>query len=80
MFWVQECLKKLNLEYRHVSIDDKALRGSKSGIHLVSAVASELGISLGQVKSNEITAIPKLLDFLLLKGCIVSVDAIGLPV
>ncbi len=81
MAWVQECLKKLNLEYRHISIDGKTLRGSKSGIHLVSAVASELGISLGQVKtdekSNEITAIPELLDLLLLKGCIVSIDALG---
>lgn len=81
MAWVQESLKELNLDYQHISIDGKALRGSKSGIHLVSAVASELGISLGQVKtdekSNEITAIPKLLDLLLLKGCVVSIDAMG---
>lgn len=81
MAWVQETLKNLELDYQHISIDGKTLRGSKSGIHLVSAVASELGISLGQVKteekSNEITAIPKLLDLLLLKGCVVSIDAMG---
>ncbi|MFL9933827.1 ISAs1 family transposase [Paraburkholderia sp. RL18-103-BIB-C] len=49
--------------------------------HLVSAYGSGLGIVLGQVrtadKSNEITAIPELLDALLLKGAIVTIDAMG---
>ncbi|MCA8036359.1 MULTISPECIES: hypothetical protein [Burkholderia cepacia complex] len=59
-----------------VAIDGKSVRGSRStnqrGIHLISAWASQLGVSLGQVctadKSNEITAIPKLPDVLLLKS------------
>lgn len=68
-----------------VNIDGKTLRRSKSpggkAIHLVSAFANGLGLALGQVKtaekSNEITAIPELLDALLLKGCIVTIDAMG---
>ncbi|BAX60971.1 ISAs1 family transposase [Burkholderia stabilis] len=68
-----------------VAIDGKTVRGSRSanqpGIHLVSAWASQMGMSLGQVrtadKSNEITAIPALLDILLLKGAIVTLDAMG---
>ena len=69
-----------------VSIDGKSLCGSrdsngKRAIHLVSAWASVNQLSLGQVKvdekSNEITAIPKLLEVLALKGCIVTIDAMG---
>lgn len=68
-----------------VNSDGKTLRRSKSpggkAIHLVSAFANGLGLALGQVKtaekSNEITAIPELLDALLLKGCIVTIDAMG---
>ena len=69
-----------------VSIDGKTLRGSrgsggKHAIHMVSAWASVNQLSLGQVKvdekSNEITAIPKLLEVLALKGCIVTIDAMG---
>jgi predicted transposase YbfD/YdcC len=69
-----------------VSIDGKALRGSrdsrgKQAIHMVSAWANANQLSLGQVKvnekSNEITAIPKLLEVLALKGCIVTIDAMG---
>ena len=51
-------------------------------MHLVSAWATEAGLSLGQVacaeKSNEITAIPELLDILLVKGAIVTIDAMGM--
>lgn len=73
------------LEGVHVAIDGKTVRRSKSrnqkAIHLVSAFAHSLGLTLGQVKtaekSNEITAIPELLDALLLKGCIVTIDAMG---
>lgn len=69
-----------------VSIDGKTIRGSrhnggKSVIHMVSAWAHKNNLSLGQVKvgdkSNEITAIPKLLDVLAIKGCIVTIDAMG---
>lgn len=81
MSWVEDNLRGLGLSFSQISIDGKTLRGSKSGIHLVSAVASELGLSLGQVKtsekSNEITAIPALLELLVLEGCIVSIDAMG---
>ena len=81
MAWVSDTTASLGIDFQHISIDGKTLRGSKSGIHLVSAVASGIGLSLGQVKvdqkSNEITAIPELLDLLTLKGCIVSIDAMG---
>ena len=69
-----------------VSIDGKTLRGSrgtggKQAIHMVSAWANMNQLSLGQVKvdekSNEITAIPRLLEALALKGCIVTIDAMG---
>ncbi len=70
-----------------VAIDGKTPRGSydkassKSAIHMVSAWASANHISLGQVvvneKSNEITAIPKLLEILEISGCLVTIDAMG---
>lgn len=70
-----------------IAIDGKRLRGSydtassKAAIHMVSAFAATNGICLGQVstdkKSNEITAIPKLLDILDIKGCIITIDAMG---
>ncbi len=72
---------------RFVPIDGKTLRGSRGAkhrqhpLHLVSAWATEQGMTLGQVavddKSNEITAIPKLLEMLELNGAIVSIDAMG---
>jgi len=72
---------------RFVPIDGKTARGSHSAmhrdkpLHLVSAWASQPGMTLGQVavdeKSNEITAIPKLLEMLELKGAIISIDAMG---
>lgn len=70
-----------------VPIDGKTARGSYSRadksdmLHIVSAWASAQGLTLGQVavdsKSNEITAIPKLLKMLELQGAIVSLDAMG---
>src|SRR5271170_4029576 len=70
-----------------VAIDGKTLRrsfdaaSSKSAIHMVSAWATANDISLGQVvvddKSNEITAIPKLLEILDVSGCLVTIDAMG---
>ena len=73
-----------------IAIDGKTLRrsfdtaSSKSAIHMVSAWATENHISLGQVvveeKSNEITAIPKLLQILELSGSLVTIDAMGCQV
>jgi len=70
-----------------VAIDGKTLRrsydtaGDKAAIHMVSAWATANAISLGQVvvdaKSNEITAIPQLLEILELSGCLVTIDAMG---
>lgn len=68
-----------------VALDGKTVRRSQTAgqkaIHVVSAFAHGLGLTLGQVKtaekSNEITAIPELLDALLLKGCLVTIDAMG---
>ncbi len=70
-----------------VAIDGKTLRhsfdraGEKSALHLVSAWAAEQRLVLGQLavddKSNEITAVPKLLEMLSLKGVIVTADALN---
>jgi predicted transposase YbfD/YdcC len=70
-----------------IAIDGKTLRRSydaasgKAAIHMVSAWASANHVSLGQVvvdqKSNEITAIPKLLEILELSGALVTIDAMG---
>ena len=68
-----------------VNIDGKTLRGSRKNncppLHLVGAWANKNRMLLGQIptkdKSNEITVIPDLLEFLDLKGCIVTIDAIG---
>ncbi len=70
-----------------VAIDGKTLRGSytdkdkKSAIHMVSAWATQNHISLGQTvveeKSNEITAIPKLLELIEVSGSLVTIDAMG---
>lgn len=70
-----------------VAVDGKKLRRShdktigKDAIHMVSAWASESRLVLGQVKvddkSNEIPAIPQLLDVLEISGCIVTIDAMG---
>ena len=55
--------------------------GENRPIHMVSAFATECGLVLGQEKvgdkSNEITAIPELLDNLLIRGYLVSIDAMG---
>ena len=83
--WIKS-IKDL-MENEVVSIDGKTLRGShnkrdgKSAIHMVSAWASDMNMVIGQLKteekSNEITAIPELLDLLDISGCIVTIDAMG---
>jgi predicted transposase YbfD/YdcC len=70
-----------------IAIDGKTVRrsfqkkGAKAPIHMVSAFAARQRLVLGQVKvaekSNEIVAIPALLDMLAIEGAIVSIDAIG---
>lgn len=81
--WTSGVCKSLDGEV--VALDGKALRGTKVDggdiKTVVGAWAVGAGISLGQVevdgKSNEITAVPVLLDALNLKGCIVTADAMG---
>ncbi|PNM27243.1 ISAs1 family transposase [Yersinia enterocolitica] len=83
--WVRGFFLALDREV--IAIDGKTVRRSfnkaiKQGpLHIVSAFATEQGISLGQLavdgKSNEITAIPELLSRLSLKGNIVTLDAMG---
>lgn len=70
-----------------IAVDGKTLRSSyhrddrRSAIHMVSAFASANSVVLGQLKteqkSNEIKAIPELLSLLELKGCLVTIDAMG---
>lgn len=70
-----------------IAVDGKTLRrsyhtgDSKSAVHMVSAWSSANGVVLGQEKtaekSNEITAIPELLNSLAIKGCIITIDAMG---
>lgn len=80
--WVSGFIPKLS---GLIAVDGKTVRGSGKGgetaIHMVSAFATNLGLVLGQEKvskkSNEITAIPELLDALYLKGFLVSIDAMG---
>ncbi len=82
--WLDEVGRQIG---QHIAIDGKTLRGSfdtaagRSPLHLVSAWASETRLTLGQVaveaKSNEITAVPLLLELLELKGATVTLDAMG---
>lgn len=82
-----DCLKSDLAEGDIVAIDGKTLRGSRGWnekdrpLHLLHAWSSELGVCLGQVsvdeKSNEITAFPKLIERLELKGTVVTADALN---
>lgn len=83
--WTQEIKEKTDIEV--IAVDGKTARGShdrknnKKPLHMVSAwgCANQLifGQEVTEEKSNEITAIPKLLALLELKGCIVTIDAMG---
>ena len=83
--WVEAVSEVMEGEV--VAIDGKSVRGSRdrmsgrSAIHMVSAWASANHLVLGQLKvaerSNEIAAIPELLDTLDVSGCTVTVDAMG---
>ncbi|OWK41117.1 ISAs1 family transposase [Fimbriiglobus ruber] len=83
--WIADVCGKLGLA--HIAIDGKRLAGSGEpgagiqALHLVSAWATDARLSLGQVavddKSNEITAIPQLLELIEISGALVSIDAMG---
>ncbi len=83
--WVKEIVKIKS--GGNISIDGKAVKSATDKInggnipYIVSAFLCDIGISIGQVKvddkSNEITAIPELLDLLDIEGCIITIDAIG---
>lgn len=83
--WVNQVVAATGAQV--VPIDGKSVKGSyardkkQSALHLVSAWASEHRLLLGQVKvenkSNEITAIPALLELLDITGCIITIDAMG---
>lgn len=83
--WIQDVV--VLSERTVVAIDGKTVRRSfqdgdrKSAIHVVNAWACENQVSLGQLKvdgkSNEIKAIPELLSLLAIKGCIITIDAMG---
>jgi predicted transposase YbfD/YdcC len=83
--WVQAVFRKVGDDI--IPIDGKTLRHSydredeKAAIHMVSAWSVKNHVVLGQLKvddkSNEITAIPKLLELLDISGCIVTIDAMG---
>ena len=82
--WVKEFVKKKGL---HIAIDGKAIKSARDKIsggntpYIVSAFLTDIGLSIGQVKvddkSNEITAIPALLDLIDIKDKIITLDAIG---
>ena len=82
--WVSGLVNLTNKEV--IPIDGKTIRGAKSKgkkspFHMVSAWASKSNMVLGQVKvdqkSNEITAIPKLLELITIKSCTITIDAMG---
>jgi predicted transposase YbfD/YdcC len=81
--WVQSICSGTESEI--ISVDGKTLRRSGGGkispIHMVSAWANQNQLVLGQIatdaKSNEITAVPKLLEMLDIKGCIITADAMS---
>ena len=89
--WHQQLCQRYHNEAseqtQHIAVDGKTARGSytnlekSNAVHIVSAWATEHGITLGQTevdsKSNEITAIPELIDFIDVSNSIVTIDAIG---
>jgi predicted transposase YbfD/YdcC len=85
--WIADCFTSDDDGARHIAIDGKTLRRSHDGrralgpLHVVSAWASEQGLALGQLatdeKSNEITAIPALLDHIDVRQAVVTIDAMG---
>ena len=85
--WIDGFRKNNDTEKEIIAIDGKTLRRSHDrkndlgALHIVSALAIQNGISLGQIateeKSNEITAIPELLDSIVIEDAVVTIDAMG---
>jgi len=86
--WIAECLvEDTDGSHHTIAIDGKTMRrsydhaGGMGPLHLVSAWASEQGLALGQIateeKSNEITAIPGLLDSINIHDTVITIDAMG---
>ena len=83
--WTKDILKSKS--GKNISIDGKAIKSATDKInngnipYIVSAFIGEIGLSIGQVKvedkSNEITAIPDLLELLDIEGATITIDAIG---
>lgn len=83
--WTKDILEKKT--GKKISIDGKAIKSATDKInngnipYIVSAFIGEIGLSIGEVKvddkSNEITAIPELLDLLDIEGATITIDAIG---
>ena len=83
--WTKDILQKKT--GKKISIDGKAIKSATDKInngnipYIVSAFIGEIGLSIGEVKvddkSNEITAIPELLDLLDIEGATITIDAIG---
>ena len=86
IYWVDKGNSK-NKIGKNISIDGKAIKNTTDKInngnipYIVSAFIGEIGLLIGQVKvddkSNEITAIPDLLDLLEIEGATITIDAIG---
>lgn len=85
--WSHEVKEALDIEEDQICIDGKRIRGSScksrsvKTLHMVNAWSTEASLCLAQhptdKKSNEITAIPELLNLLDIKGCLISIDAMG---
>lgn len=85
VLWINDIVKEKT--GKNISIDSKAVKSATDRInggntpYIVSAFIGEIGLSIGQVKvddkSNEITAIPELLDLIDIKDAIITIDAIG---
>ena len=82
--WIKEIVNQKGL---HIAIDGKAIKSARDKVndgnvpYILSGFLCDIGLSIGQIKvddkSNEITAIPDLLDLIDVKGKIITIDAIG---
>ena len=82
--WIKDIVKQNGL---HVAIDGKAIKSARDKVkggntpYILSGFLCDIGLSIGQIKvddkSNEVTAIPDLLDLIDVKGKIITIDAIG---
>ena len=82
--WIKDIVKDKGM---HLSIDGKAIKSARDKVnggntpYIVSAFLSDIGLSIGQLKvddkSNEITAIPELIELIDIKDKVITIDAIG---